>query len=256
MAKPRTILWDVESSHNVVATFQLKQQDGYIPDTNILTERHLICAAWKEQGAHPMHSVSLLSDPKRFQKDIHDDYHVIKTLHAMLSEADVLVAHNGDDFDLKLVKGRMLIYGFAPLPPIPSIDTLKVARQQFLLNANNLGYLGQLLHLDKKQPNTPGLWLRVLQGDKRAISEMQAYNKQDVILLEKVFLKLQPYVPNHISRHLFGEVGCPRCGSLHVSAQGKRYAVSRVYQRMQCQTCGGWYRLTKALSTGDPTRTL
>jgi len=245
-----------ESSHNIVATFQLKQQDGYIPDTNILTERHLICAAWKEQGAHPIHSVSLLSDPRRFKKNPHDDTHVIHTLHAMLSQADVLIAHNGDDFDLKLVKGRMLIHGLSPLPPIPSIDTLKVVRSQFLLNANNLGYLGQLLNLGKKQPNTPGLWLRVLQGDAKAIREMVSYNKQDVALLEKVFLKLQPYVPNHMSRHLFGDIGCPRCGSLHITSQGKRYAISRTYQRYQCQDCGGWFRDTKASSTGDTTRVL
>jgi hypothetical protein len=245
MAEPRIILYDIETTHNIVAAFQLKNQDWIHPD-NILQERFVVCASWKELGKPGVHSVSTLDDPKRFKKTPTDDYHVIKTLHKVLSEADVVVAHNGDQFDLKFAEGRMLVQGFDPLPPITKIDTLKTARERFLLNANNLNYLGQLLKVGKKTPTTPGLWLKVLGGDPAAIREMVRYNKQDVLLLERVFLKLRPYIANHVNRHLYGGTGCPRCGSTKVQSRGVHRALTQVYQRYQCQGCGGWFRERKA----------
>lgn len=241
MSKPRIILWDVENSHNLAAVFQLRHNDYISPD-NIVQEKFLISAAWKELGSPTVHSVSVLDDKKLYAKNPFNDRHVVTTLHKVLSSADVLIAHNGDEFDLKLTKGRMLIHGLAPLPPIPTIDTLKTARSQFLLNANNLNYLGKILGVGRKIHTDNELWLRVLRGDKAAIREMVTYNKQDVQLLERVFLKLQPYVANHINRNLYGGSGCPRCGSAHVQARGKHIAITQVYQRWHCQACGGWYR--------------
>lgn len=245
MKSPRIILWDVENSHNLAAVFQLRHNDYINPD-NIVQEKFLISAAWKELGASTTHAVSILDDPSRFKKNPYDDRHVVTTLHKVLSGADVLIAHNGDEFDLKLTKGRILIHGLDPLPPIPTIDTLKTARSQFLLNANNLNYLAKVLGVGKKIHTDNELWLRILKGDKAAIREMVVYNKHDVELLERVFLKLQPYIANHVNRHLFGGKGCPRCGSGKVQSRGVHRAISQVYQRFQCQGCGGWFRELKA----------
>jgi hemin uptake protein HemP len=244
MGEPKVVLWDIENSQNLAAVFQLKHND-YINAENIFRERFIICAAWKELGKPKVHSASVLDDAKRFKADPYDDRYVVTKLHEVLSGADVIIAHNGDEFDLKMTKGRMLAHGLAPLPPITSIDTLKVARTQFLLNANNLDYLGRLLKVGKKRKTSPGLWLRVLRGDRAAIREMVAYNKEDVILLEDVFLKLQPYCPNHFNNELTGGTGCPRCGSDRFQSRGVHRAISRTYQRFQCQACGGWWRAVK-----------
>lgn len=255
MAKsPRIILWDIETTQNLAAVFRLANND-YINAENIWQERYVVCAAWKELGSSKVNAVSVIDDPKRYAKDPHDDYHVLATLHKVLSEADVIIAHNGDSFDIKFTEARMLIQGFPPLPPITKIDTLKAAKDRFLFNANNLNYLGQILKVGKKVPTTPGLWLKVLNGDKNAIKEMVKYNKQDVILLEKVFLKLQPYIANHVNRQLYGEAGCPRCGSLKVQSRGVHRAITQTYQRFQCQSCGGWFRARKA-EAGASTRVL
>jgi hypothetical protein len=252
---PRIILWDLETSHNLAAVFQLKQQD-YIQSENIVQERFIICASWKELGKHPIRSVSNLEDIKRFTKNPYDDYHVVKTLHLVLSGADVLVAHNGDSFDMKFAEARMLVHGFSPLPPITTIDTLKVARTRFLFNANNLNYLGGLLGVGGKKPTKTGLWLKVLRGDKQAIRDMVAYNRQDIVLLEKVFLKLQPYVANHVNRQLYGGAGCPRCGSSNTQSRGIHKALTRTYRRFQCMTCGGWFRDLIANNKSTTTRVL
>lgn len=248
---PRIVIWDVETTHNLAAIFRLFED--YTSHENILQERYVVCAAWKVLGEKTVHAVSTLDDHRLFARDPHNDAHVIKTLHRVLSDADAIVAHNGDSYDIKFTEGRILAQGLPPLPPIPSIDTLKVAKSRLLLNSNKLDYLGRYLGLGKKIPTRNELWLRVLQGDKAAIREMVRYNKYDVTLLEQVFLKLRPYAANHINRQLFGQrEGCPRCGSTHVQSRGVHRAIARNYVRWQCQACGGWY---KTAQTGKTTTT-
>lgn len=239
--KPKILLYDIETSLQSVTVFQLAKNDWIQPD-NIVVERHLISVCWKWLGESTVHSVSLLNDPERFRKNHHDDYHVIKTFHKVLSQADIIIGHNSDRFDLPYLKTQIMFHGLEPLPPITALDTYKVAKSQFMFNSNKLDYLGQRLGVGRKIHTTGGLWLKAFQGNRQAIREMVTYNKQDVLLLEKVFLKLVPYIPNHTNRELFGGTGCPRCGSTHIQSRGLHRAISRVYQRFQCRDCGGWFR--------------
>lgn len=248
MANPRIILWDIETVMNKVATFRLLNQD-MLPHRNILQERYVVSAAWMELGDTKVESVSVLDYPDLFKKNPNDDSGVLKKLHEVLMGADVLVAHNGDGYDLPFTKTRMLIQGLPTLPPIQTIDTLKVAKKHFYFNSNRLDYLGQVLGVGKKKENEEDLWLKVLAGDKQAIKNMVAYNKQDIILLRDVFLKLQPYIPNYLNRQLFGQKdgkACPRCGSTHTQSRGLHMTQTNQYQRFQCMDCGGWYRLKTA----------
>lgn len=250
MAEPRIVLWDIETVQNLVATFTLWERSGLsLPHRNVLQERYIVCASWKDLNEKRVHSVSVLDDPKRYRKNPFDDQHVVETLHEVLAEADVIVAHNGDQYDTKFTEGRILYHGLSPLPPLTKIDTKTVAKNRFNLNSNRLDYLGLYLGVGKKKEIDPQRWLDILsQGPKavEAIREMVRYNKQDILLLEKVFHKLRPYVPNHVNRQLFGEFeGCPRCGSRKVqSRQGREYhrTTTRVYPKFQCQECGGWFR--------------
>lgn len=245
MAEPKILFWDIETSHNIVATFQLKTR--YIQPENILQERHLICAAWKWLGDKKVSAVSLLDNPALYALDPHSDLYILEELHKVLSEADVIVAHNGDKFDIRFVETRMIMHGLPPLPPIASIDTLKVARKRFLFNANKLDYLGKVLGVGRKKSTGGGaLWLDILAGKEEAIKKMVSYNKQDVKLLEKVYLKLLPYIDGPLLK-LTGEVdACPRCGEKRLQSRGVHRTVSRVYQRMHCQGCGGWSRKIRA----------
>ena len=207
----------------------------------------MICASWRWAGEEKVHSVSVLDDPKRFKRDPSDDRYVIETLHKVLSEADVLVGHNSDSFDKRYLDTRILVHGLDPLPPIPSIDTCKIAKSKFYFNSGKLDYLGKLLKVGQKIDTTPGLWMRVLNGEKAAIREMVVYNQEDVRLLERVFNKLRPFIPNHINRQLFdrGE-GCPRCGSHKIQSRGTHKAITRIYQRWFCNACRGWFRTLRA----------
>lgn len=247
--EPKILFYDIETSLQTVAVFQLGGNDWINPE-NIIQERHMISACWQWQGEDKIHSVSLLDDPKRFKHNPTDDYHVVKTLHAAMSEADVVVAHYGDSFDLKYVKTRALKHGLDPLPPFQTIDTKQIAKRFFYFNSNSLDYLGNYLGLGGKIHTPGGLWLKILKGQdtEKAIRTMVIYNKRDVSLLRDVFMKLRPHIPNHISRELFGHIGCPICGSTKIQSRGTYYAQTRTYRRFQCMSasCKKWFRSLKA----------
>lgn len=244
--EPRVLILDIETSLQTVAVFQLGGNDWINPE-NLLTERHMISACWQFLGEDKVYSVSLLDDPKRFAKDPHDDYHVVKTIVDVMSKSDLWVAHYGDSFDFRYIVTRALYHGLDPLPPTPTIDTKKIVKSRFYFNSNSLEYVGRYLGLGGKLKTPAGLWLRVLAGDKKAIKQMVVYNKRDVTLLKDVFLKLRPYIPTHLNRELFGNTGCPRCGSKKIQSRGTYYAQTRTYRRWQCQgDCKGWFRTLKA----------
>lgn len=247
MSQPRMLYYDIETSLMPVAIFALAHND-WIDPSAILGDRYIICASWLWEGETKVHSVSVLDDPKRYAKNPHDDAHVIKTLHKVLSQADVLIGHNSTSFDKKYIDTRILIHGFDPLPPITEIDTYRVAKAKLLFASNKLDFIGKTLGVGEKIHTTPGLWMRVMNGEKKAVKEMESYNRGDVTLLRDVFKKLQPYVQNHINRELFGGEGCPRCGSMKIQSRGLHRAISRIYRRWQCQNpkCMGWFKSTKA----------
>lgn len=244
MTEPRILLFDLETSFNVVATFRLfEEHGGSIPHQNILAERYIISACYKWLGEKKVHSVAVRPGKEP------SDKRVIETMYEAIAQSDVVVGHNSNAYDWPFLQGRLIFHGLPPLPPITKVDTLLTARRHFLFNSNRLDYLGQYLGLGRKIHTEPELWLKVLKGDAGAIKRMVTYNKQDVLLLEKVFLKLRPYM-SQLNRQLYQEVGevmCPRCGSEKTRSKGMHHATTRSYQRRQCMACGGYYRSPKAI---------
>lgn len=235
---PRVLLWDIETAHNIIAAFDLYNPN---PATNVLQEWYIICAAWKWLGEKTTHSVSLLDSPNLFRKDPTNDRHVVSILHDTISSADAIVAHYGDNFDIKRLNARLAFHKFSPLPPVIQIDTYKIAKSKFKFNSNKLDYLAQVLGFEGKTPTSPGLWLRALRGDVSAIKEMVVYNKQDVIVLEKVYNALRAFVPAKANRLLFDtRAACPSCGGEHINYRGYTFTKARKYRRYQCLDCGAW----------------
>jgi len=130
----KIILWDVETAPLIVTSWGLFKP--FLSHENIIEDSSLICAAWKTYGEKEIESVAINAANPR------NDLKVVKTLRAALASADVLVGHNGDKFDLKVFNARLACHGLDPLPPIKTIDTLKVARKYFRFTSNRLDYLG------------------------------------------------------------------------------------------------------------------
>lgn len=235
----KILLWDIETAPLVVTSWALFKP--YLSHENILEGTTLISAAWKEYGKGAVHTASIKPSSPR------DDKALARKLRDALAKADVLVAHNGDRFDLKILNARLVYYGLDPLPPIRTIDTLKVARKLFRFDSNRLDYLGDFLGVGRKLHTDYGLWLKILlKADRKALAQMVTYNQQDVKLLEKVYKKLRPYMTDHPNHRLCDGEVCPICGT-GGSLQKRGFRLTRLSrsQVYQCQECGGW-------SSGQP----
>lgn len=250
----KILTWDVETAPMLLAEFSLFNKNN-TSHKNIVQDWFMICAAWKWLHKKKPEGVSLLDDLQRFKQDPTDDYVVVKKLHDVLMEADIIVGHNSDGFDWKKFNARCIKHGLKPVPKTRSADTYKIAKKEFKFSSNRLDYIAKYLGVGQKLETQEGLWLRALAGEKKAIKDMLKYNKVDVIITEEVYKKLRPFATSHPNLSTVldhkGEVKdhhCPKCNSKG-SLQKRGHAHTNVgkFQRYQCTSCGGWSRGRKNL---------
>jgi len=70
---------------------------------------------------------------------------------------------------------------------------------------------------------------------------MEAYNKMDVLSLEELYNKLQPWAKEANFMHLKDEIECA-CGSQKFEKKGKRNTLTGIFQRYKCKGCGANYQ--------------
>lgn len=244
----KILLIDIETSPNLGYVWGKYQQDVI----RFNKEWYILCFAAKWLGAKEKVFCESLPDYSLYKKDPSNDKALLQVLHDLLSQADIVVAHNGDDFDFKKINARFMVHGMEPPAPYKTVDTLKVARRYFGFTSNKLGDLAQTLSIDGgKIDTTFNLWLGCLAGDNRSWAKMRAYNKRDVELLEEVYMRLRPWDSTHPNAGVLTEgLICPRCESKHMQSRGTYVAKTRTYQRFQCQDCGGWMRAFNASPRG------
>lgn len=136
-----------------------------------------------------------LPDYPEFKKDKHSDKSLVKELWGLIDKADLIIGHNNDRFDHKKLNTRFLVHRLPPPRPYKTLDTLKIARKHFAFDSNKLNDIGQYTDEGQKlDHNGFSLWEKAMWGDKRAFNKMCRYNRQDVLLDEKVFKRFKPWV--------------------------------------------------------------
>lgn len=236
---PKVLLYDIETMANKAYVWGKYEQ-------NVLSyeqETYMLCFAYKWLGQKRTY-VPTLPDFKGYKKDKTNDKALVQKLHDLFTEADIVIGHNSDAFDNKKSNARFVYHGFSPPAPYQSIDTLKVARRYFKLNSNKLDDLGSYLKLGRKvQHQGWDLWMGcAVRDEKKSWNLMKKYNIQDVNLLEKVYLKLRPWMTNHPNTNLYEGTlnSCPTCGSDNMQKRGQRMTRTTVSQRYQCMSCSAW----------------
>lgn len=180
----KVLFYDIETRPNVAYVWGKWEQNVI----EYVKEWELLSVAYKWQGEKKIHCVS--------REGEETDRSVAEKLHALFQEADVLVAHNGDSFDFKKLKARMLYHRLPATKVIKLVDTKKIAKRYFAFNGNGLDDLGQHLGLGRKFKH-PGfsMWKGCMADDPKSWKQMVFYNKKDVELLESVHDTLQAGVP-------------------------------------------------------------
>lgn len=238
----KILLYDIETVPNIVSSWTTSGKNWRAIE--VVEEWYMLCFAYKWLGQKKIHTVAL-PDFKGYPKNKQNDKNILEVLWKLLDEAEIVIAQNGDAFDQKKSNARFIAHGMKPPSPYKTIDTLKVARRYFKFNSNKLDDLGNYLGVGRKV-NTGGfsLWKGCMEGDEKSWRLMRNYNKQDVQLLEDVYLKLRPWMTNHPNRTLLDNKtkACPNCSSEKLQKRG--FATTRVskYQRWCCQDCGAWSR--------------
>ncbi len=238
---PRILLIDIETAPNrafiwrmfeEVRNIDMMESDWYILSWS---------AKWYDQD-------EIITKSQRMYKGYHagseDDKNLIRELSVLLDEADFVVGHNGDKFDIKKINTRMLMHGFRPVTPYRSIDTMKMAKRVFGFTSNKLDWLAWSLFRERKLRHDGfELWKRVLNGDKDAWELMEDYNAKDVDLLERVYTKLRPWDHLHPNINLATnklEPACTACGSTNIRPTNKIVTVGRTgtHAGYECVDCG------------------
>ena len=79
---------------------------------------------------------------------------------------------------------------------------------------------------------------------------MEEYNIQDVVLLEKLYKKLLPWIKQPLNQTIMKDRNgflCPTCARPALLSKGYRYTTTGAYQRYQCKACGAHSTDTRTL---------
>jgi len=241
--QPKVLLFDIETTPLLARTWHTGKQR--ISFDQIMEEWFLLSYSGKWLFDSKVFG-SVLTPSEVLHKD---DFRITKEIWHYFNQADVIIAHNGNGFDIPKSQTRFLAHRLAPPSPFQTIDTLLIARKNFRLSSNKLDYIGQLMLNERKLHTEYSLWLRCLEGDPQALSDMLTYNKQDVLLLEDIYVMLRPWVKNHPNMGIFMEAhepSCPNCGSTDIKECGYYTTSVNRYLAFRCNSCGAVCRSRKS----------
>lgn len=240
------IFLDFENMPNLVRTWRKWEQNV------IWYERYsyIWSISYGYEGSDKVYHKNITDFPL-YKKNKYSDEALVKFVWELLTDADIVVAQNGNAFDLKLITGRFAHYRLPPPAPYKTIDTKLLFRKYFNEDSNSLKDICEKHNLPHKL-ETGGfkLWQDCERGDKKAIKLMKEYNNGDITSLKAAYYFVLPFcsgLPNH--GIIIGERSvCPNCGSKHLQSRGIKYGKRSWY----CVDCRSWHK--SALKIGSQIR--
>lgn len=229
MAKTKILIYDIEVSRETVQGYR----NGW--DFKVVKQvknQELMCFAYKWLGEKKVHYVS--------RNHVGGSKALVEHLWRILDEADIAIGHNSNGFDNKMSNRFFLEAGLGPVSPYKSIDTYRSARNIGKFPSYGLDALSKFFGFgQKKKIGYADLEDEFMDNPSAKVERlMKEYNIEDVVLTEKLYMKLRPYIKNHTNLgDLQGERGlCPKCGSSKLEKRG----IKNNKQEYQCKNCYGW----------------
>lgn len=230
-----------------------------------LRPQYMLSFVYTWYGTGEYHFVGQNKDPKYIPDHPYrkprknQDRWVVAQLWHLMGMADIVVAHNGNQFDVPFQQGREMYYHVAPPPPHASIDTLATVKKHARFTSNRLNDLSQhLLNESKVSHYGIDTWFGCMFGDPGMWEMMEEYNLQDVRLLEELYTLLIPWIkrrknlslPNTNDYTNGRPTICPApgCGGTRLIIRGHLppTTAGMVYRRFQCKKCGGYFKANYA----------
>jgi len=249
---PRIMLLDIETA----------PQKGYfwsrfnitVGSNQVIEPSYMLTWSARELEGTEIEFDSLFIDQPAYWADPKDDKRIIESMYEILDEADIIIAHNGDNFDIKKIMARGAIQGLIPPSPFRKIDTLKTCRREFKFDSNKLDDVADFFGVGRKL-DTGGmpLWIACMDGDPKAWDKMLDYNIQDIALLDAVYRKIRHYDTKHPNIGQYyrdGKRRCTVCGSPAVRLTGgESHTNSSIFQEAVCGSCHHRMRVPGTIKT-------
>lgn len=234
----KVLFIDIETAP--IEAFIWKIFDESIGLNQIIKDWHILSISAKWQ-----HEKEVIYFDQRNEKEITNDKDLCEKVWHLLDKADIVVAHNGDRFDIKKINSRLLENNFNPPSSYRTIDTLKILKRKFGFTSNKLEFVASKLCKNKKHTKRKfsgfHLWDECLKGNKKAWLEMEKYNKQDVMVLEELYQIINSW-DNKINFSSFNDgINLCSCGSSDFKDNGFHFTNTGKFLKMACLRCGKSY---------------
>ena len=128
--KRRRLFFDIETSY-CIGKFWRPGSKVFISSDNIIKHASIICICYKWEGEKEIYSLD-------WGLNKQDDKSQLVKFIKVANQADEIVGHNGDKFDLPWVRTRCLLHKIEVFPKYKTIDTLKISRSKFRFPDNKL----------------------------------------------------------------------------------------------------------------------
>lgn len=230
----KILLLDIETAPNTAYIWKMFKEN--IPLARLIESGYVLCFSAKWLGESDIVFKSVYHDGEQ---------EMLNVIHRMMDEAEAIVHYNGNSFDIPTLNREFVVNSMPPPSPAKQIDLYRTVKANFRFISNKLDYVSQRLGLGQKKETSFELWVGCMNNDAKSWEVMQEYNIHDVVLLEKVYLKLRPWIKGHLNHSIEGGLVCPNCGGTHYQKRGYSLSNSCKYQRYQCTDCGNWFRGTK-----------
>jgi hypothetical protein len=227
------LIIDIETTPILAWVWRTWKENIY-PD-QIEVDWSILCYAYKWLGDKTV---------KFYRYDQPTELEAVVHIWSLFEDADIIVTHNGDRFDIKKINTKFLQYSFPKPSPYKSVDTLKILKKKFSLTSNRQGYVSTFLgYQDKIEHEGIKLWLRCMDGDEEAWKLMKSYNIRDVEQLEHNYLKLRAW-DNHPAIY---DDGCNLCGNNELELVKPYKTMISTFETYRCTECGNLMRERKAI---------
>lgn len=235
------LLLDIETAPNQAYVWRLF--DTTVGIDMLLESHYILCWSAKWLGKD-----DVIFDSKQYKSTSR----MLKGIHDLLDQADAVIHYNGKKFDIPHLNREFLLNGYSPPSPYKQIDLRDTAKTVFRFPSNKLQQVAKELGVGEKIKHDGfELWVGCIKNDKESWRKMQEYNIQDVLLLEKVYEVMKPWVKFHPNQNLYSDgtqLLCPVCGGTHLHKRGFAKTLASVYQRYICVDCGHWSKDNKILN--------
>jgi uncharacterized protein YprB with RNaseH-like and TPR domain len=237
--QPKILFYDIETSPALAWIWHTGKQ--WVGHDQLKDERKfdIICICYRWAHESKIHSLD-------WDYAKQDSAAMIEEFSYIVNQADLVIGHNADKFDMRHVNTQRLLHNQAPIAWPTTEDTLKQLRKYFYLPSYSLDYVSKLLTGSGKDKMSFQDWIDIVEKkNKKAFTKMIAYCKRDVQKLYEVWRKVSPHCQAKVHMGLlkgFTRESCPRCGHNRPELAGKRTLTTGRYQRYLCTICGHKWR--------------